>query len=99
LDINSTKTHAVLAGKEILKTVRFEDGSITEDVNLRFNINTVSEDIARKRRDFLPATDVKWSHGNFANFIATAANNEQRSSGHGSTSTRGKSINWPLIHI
>jgi WD40 repeat protein len=75
LDVNSTKTHAVLAGKEILKTVRFEDGSITEDVNLRFNINTVSEDIARKRRDFLPATDVKWSHGNFANFIATAANN------------------------
>ncbi len=77
LDINSDKTHAVLAGKEILKTVRFEERSITEDVNLRSNIsstNTISDDIARKRRDYLPATDVKWSKGNFENFVATAAN-------------------------
>lgn len=57
--------------------MRFEDGSITEHANLRSNIsstNTLSEDIAKKRRDYLPATDVKWSTGNFKNFIATAAN-------------------------
>ena len=57
--------------------MRFEDGTITEYANLRSNIsstNTVSEDIAKKRRDYLPATDVKWSTGNFKNFIATAAN-------------------------
>lgn len=57
--------------------MRFEDGRITEHLNLRSNIsstNTVSDDIAGKRRDYLPATDVKWSTGNFKNFIATAAN-------------------------
>ena len=57
--------------------MRFDDGTITEHANLRSNIsstNTVSEDIAKKRRDYLPATDVKWSTGNYKNFIATAAN-------------------------
>jgi WD repeat-containing protein 24 len=82
LDINQDKTHAILAGKEILKTVRIEDGKVTEEFNLRSAISSYAsahssantESRAAKRRDFLPASDVKWSHGNYSTIIATAAN-------------------------
>ena len=83
VDISPYKTHAILAGKEILKTVRIADRKITEDLNLRSAVISYASAhgsqngaaIASKRRDFLPATDVKWSHGEYDSFIATASNN------------------------
>lgn len=83
VDISPYKTHAILAGKEILKTVRIADRKITEDLNLRSAVISYASAhgssnggaIASKRRDFLSATDVKWSHGEYDSIIATASNN------------------------
>ncbi|KIW19061.1 hypothetical protein PV08_03351 [Exophiala spinifera] len=82
LDINQSGTHAILAGKEILKTVHIYEGKVTEDLNLRASINSYSSahtspqfDWAARRRDFLPARDVRWSTGNWAHLVATAATN------------------------
>ncbi|KPI37149.1 putative WD repeat-containing protein [Cyphellophora attinorum] len=83
IDINRGKTHAVLAGKDILKTVRVADGKASEDINLRASIlsfhsryASTDGDSAKRRRDYLPARDVKWSTGSlFPNIIATAAAN------------------------
>ena len=83
VDISPYKTHAILAGKEILKTVRVADRKITEDFNLRSAVISYASAhglsngaaIASKRRDFLSATDVKWSHGEYDSIIATASNN------------------------
>jgi WD40 repeat protein len=82
LDASPDKTRAILAGKEILKTVRIEDSKVTEEFNLRSAISSFAsahsssntESRAAKRRDFLPASDVKWSHGNYDTIVATAAN-------------------------
>lgn len=83
LDISSAKTHAVLAGKEILKVVRVADRKITEDLNIRSSIiqhtsihARATKDIcSSERKDYLSAADVKWSHGKYDAVIATAANN------------------------
>ncbi|OAL28929.1 hypothetical protein AYO22_02365 [Fonsecaea multimorphosa] len=82
LDINRQKTHAVLAGKEILKTVRVHDGKVIEDLNIRASISSYASahsssqlDSAEKRREYLPARDVKWSIGHWDHIIATAATN------------------------
>lgn len=83
VDISPYKTHAILAGKEILKTVRIADRKITEDLNLRSAVTSYASAhgsangaaTASKRRDFLSATDVKWSHGEYDSIIATASNN------------------------
>ncbi|KAF2469168.1 uncharacterized protein BDR25DRAFT_343939 [Lindgomyces ingoldianus] len=80
LDINRDRTHAILAGKEILKTVRVQDAKIVEDTNLRSAVinyaehNTTGGSHARQR-DGLGIHDVKWSHGQFSTHIATAAAN------------------------
>jgi WD40 repeat protein len=82
IDINKSKTHAILAGKEILKTVRIHDGKITEDFNLRASISSYASahisahsDSAEKRREYLPARDVKWSMGHWEHIVATAGTN------------------------
>ncbi|KAJ9616452.1 SEA (Seh1-associated) complex subunit [Cladophialophora chaetospira] len=82
LDINKNKTHAILAGKEILKTVRIHNGKVTEDFNLRASITSYASahisphsDSAEKRREYLPARDVKWSIGHWEHIVATAATN------------------------
>jgi WD repeat-containing protein 24 len=82
LDVNQHKTHAILAGKEILKTVRVQDSKVTEEFNLRSSIVSYAsnhgspqgESMAR-RREYLPARDVRWSVGRFDHIIATAAAN------------------------
>lgn len=55
---------------------------MTEELNLRASINSYSSahtspqfDWAARRRDFLPARDVRWSTGNWAHVVATAATN------------------------
>ncbi|KAK5264400.1 SEA (Seh1-associated) complex subunit [Exophiala xenobiotica] len=82
LDINQSGSHAILAGKEILKTVHIHEGKVTEDLNLRASINSYASthtspqlDGAAKRREYLPARDVRWSTGNWAHIVATAATN------------------------
>ena len=82
LDISPNRTHAVLAGRDILKTIQVEDFTCAEDFNLRTNIiayaathETSAGAISAKHRDQLAAQDVKWSHGNFGTTIATAAAN------------------------
>ena len=82
LDISPRGTHAVLAGRDILKTIQVEDFTCAEDFNLRTNIiayaathETSAGTISARHKDQLAAQDVKWSHGNFGNTIATAAAN------------------------
>ncbi|KAK4937586.1 SEA (Seh1-associated) complex subunit [Elasticomyces elasticus] len=82
LDINQSGTHAILAGKEILKTVHVHEGKVTEDLNLRAAINSYASaytspqsNRVSKRREYLPARDVRWSTGDWAHIIATAATN------------------------
>jgi WD repeat-containing protein 24 len=72
----------VLAGREILKTIRVQDSTCTEDVNLRSKIihyasthGANKDAVSAQHRDQLAAYDVKWSHGNFDTTIATAAAN------------------------
>lgn len=82
LDISPDRTHAILAGRDILKTIQVEDSTCVEDFNLRTNIiayatthETSTGAISARHRDQLAAQDVKWSHGNFGTTIATAAAN------------------------
>ncbi|KAL8740561.1 MAG: hypothetical protein Q9190_006754 [Brigantiaea leucoxantha] len=84
LDISPLRTHAVLAGREILKTVQVSDSACVEDFNLRSAIiayasthDTSGTAISARHKDQLAATDVKWSHGNYDTTIATAAANGQ----------------------
>jgi WD repeat-containing protein 24 len=62
--------------------VRVEGGKITEEYNLRSSITSYASahaspraDSAEKRREYLPARDVKWSINQFDHVIATAGNN------------------------
>ncbi|KAF2124447.1 hypothetical protein P153DRAFT_379540 [Dothidotthia symphoricarpi CBS 119687] len=74
LDINRERTHAVLAGREILKTVRVQDAKIVDETNLRAAALSYADSHARQREG-LGIHDVKWSHGQFSSHIATAAAN------------------------
>ena len=82
LDISPYRTHAVLAGRDILKTVRIEGATCSEDFNLRSTIiayasthNLSRGGVSAQHKDQLAANDVKWSHGKFDTTIATAAAN------------------------
>lgn len=82
LDVNHRRTHAILAGKEILKTVRVHDSKVTEEFNLRSSIVSYASthgspqgNSTARRREYLPARDVRWSVGKFDHIIATAAAN------------------------
>ncbi|OCK85015.1 WD40 repeat-like protein, partial [Lepidopterella palustris CBS 459.81] len=81
LDINRERTHAILAGREILKTIRINDAKCAEDINLRAAIinyaahNTAGPGTSARHRETLEIHDVKWSHGQFDTHIATAATN------------------------
>ncbi|KAJ4351851.1 SEA (Seh1-associated) complex subunit [Didymosphaeria variabile] len=77
LDINRDRTHAILAGKEILKTVRVQqqDARIVEETNLRAAVINYSDHAHARQRNGLGIQDVKWSHGQFNTHIATAAAN------------------------
>ncbi|KAL5414851.1 hypothetical protein PMIN03_002985 [Paraphaeosphaeria minitans] len=77
LDINRDRTHAILAGKEILKTVRVQqqDARIVEETNLRAAVINFSDHSHARQRNGLGIQDVKWSHGQFNTHIATAAAN------------------------
>lgn len=83
-DISPSRTHAILAGRDILKTVQVSESACTEDFNLRAAIiayaathETSGGGISAKHKDQLAASDVKWSHGVYDTTIATAAANGQ----------------------
>ncbi|KAL8731896.1 MAG: hypothetical protein Q9181_004147 [Wetmoreana brouardii] len=83
-DISPSRTHAVLAGREILKTIHVTESACTEDFNLRASIIAYAAahdgsggTISARHRDQLAATDVKWAHGKYDTTIATAAANGQ----------------------
>ncbi|KAI9880825.1 MAG: SEA (Seh1-associated) complex subunit [Pleopsidium flavum] len=82
LDISPRRTHVILAGREILKTVRVSGATCAEEFNLRSAIiayasthTPVGSSVSAKHKDQLAASDVKWSHGKFDSTIATAAAN------------------------
>ncbi|KAI4122009.1 MAG: hypothetical protein LQ347_006662, partial [Umbilicaria vellea] len=82
VDISPHKTHAVVAGRDILKTIRVSGSTCAEDFNLRSSIiayasnhNSTGNAISAKSKEQLAANDVKWSHGAYDSTIATAAAN------------------------
>jgi len=82
LDISPDRAHAILAGREILKTIRVQEATCSEDFNLRSTIiayasthNLSRGVLSAQHKDQLAANDVKWSHGRFDTTIATAAAN------------------------
>ncbi|KAF2138342.1 uncharacterized protein K452DRAFT_311695 [Aplosporella prunicola CBS 121167] len=82
LHVNHDRTHAILAGRDILKTLRIDGTKCAEETNLRAAIiNYASHHSATgahtptRHRDTLEIHDVKWSHGNYSSHIATAATN------------------------
>ena len=75
LDCNKLRTHAILAGQEILKTVHITDSRVTEEVNLRAAVTAYNSTHNSGKVQSLPATDVKWSQGAYGHLIATAALN------------------------
>lgn len=80
-DISPHKTHAVLAGREILKTIRVSREHTSEEFNIRNAVISYSSThrpaggISAKHKDQLAVKDVKWSHGPYDTIIATAVAN------------------------
>jgi WD40 repeat protein len=81
LDISPQKTHAIIAGREIFKTIRVSADGSSEEFNIRDAIikygskKQVPAGLSSKIKDQLEIKDVKWSHGEFDTIIATAAGN------------------------
>lgn len=81
LDISPQKTHAIIAGREIFKTIRVSAEGSSEEFNIRDAIikysskKGASAGLSSKIKDQLEIKDVKWSHGEFDTIIATAAGN------------------------
>ncbi|KAJ5174916.1 uncharacterized protein N7482_000793 [Penicillium canariense] len=80
LDISPQRTHAVIGGKEILKTIRVSPDHSSEEFNIRNAVisyaSTHHETGApMPHKDQLNVKDVKWSHGNYDRIIATAVAN------------------------
>lgn len=81
LDISPQRTHAVIGGKEILKTIRVSPDYSSEEFNLRNAIISYSSTHyggstqSARHKDQLAVRDVKWSHGNYDRIIATAVAN------------------------
>ena len=84
LDKSPDGRYAVVAGRDILKTIQIFESSCAEDINLRSRIvtyaathSTSQGEVSAKHKDQLAANDVKWSSGEQSTIIATAAANGQ----------------------
>jgi len=75
LDINHAGTHAVVAGREILQTIRVNGSTCYEETNLRAAVRDRERQQPTRTRDGLDFHAVKWSHGQFSTYIAAAATN------------------------
>ncbi|KAL4962295.1 WD repeat protein [Aspergillus stella-maris] len=72
LDISPQRTHAVIGGKEVLKTIRVLPDHSSEEFNLR---HVLLNNQTGRPKDQLIVRDVKWSHGHYDQIIATAVAN------------------------
>ncbi|KAI5359273.1 putative GATOR complex protein WDR24 [Septoria linicola] len=74
LSINESGTHAIIAGKEIFKTVRIEDGHCAEDLNLRSKIRSTPNHASGQPRQIysIDIADVAWAKGNTGHYVAAA---------------------------
>ena len=79
MDISPQRTHAVVGGKDVLKTIRVSPESSIEEFNIRDAIvdqaSSRSGALSARYREQLTVRDVKWSHGNYSSVIATAVAN------------------------
>ncbi|KAJ5774291.1 hypothetical protein N7457_009187 [Penicillium paradoxum] len=80
LDISPEGTHAVIAGKEILKTIQVSPNRSSEEFNIRNAVVSYASThhdagVSMPHKDQLNVKDVKWSHGNHDRTIATAVAN------------------------
>ncbi|OQE30272.1 hypothetical protein PENFLA_c003G08471 [Penicillium flavigenum] len=80
LDISPERTHAVIAGKEILKTIQVSPDRSSEEFNIRNAVISYASThhdagVSMPHKDQLNVKDVKWSHGNYDRIIATAVAN------------------------
>ena len=75
VDISPNKTHAILAGKEVLKTVRVDGTNISDGLNLRSNIVNCTGSRGSGSSVQLDIHDVKWSSGPNDSYVATAVSN------------------------
>ncbi|PKY06509.1 hypothetical protein P168DRAFT_325370 [Aspergillus campestris IBT 28561] len=81
VDISPQRTHAVIGGKEILKTIRVSPDHLSEEFNLRNTIISYASThhggsaLSARHKDQLTVRDVKWSHGHYDQIIATAVAN------------------------
>lgn len=75
LDIDQGRTLAILAGREILQTVRVTGASCAEETNIREEVVRHDRINATRHRDNLEIHDVKWSNGAYSSYIACAATN------------------------
>jgi WD40 repeat protein len=72
LSINDEGSHAILAGRDILKTIRVDEGSCTEDINIRAAIRNYNAHTSGRSKDNINISDVAWGKGNYGNYIAAA---------------------------
>lgn len=72
--INEKGTHALLGGKEIFKTIRVEDGSCAEELNLRSAIRSNPTQASGKARQVysIDIADVAWAKGDCGDYVAAA---------------------------
>lgn len=81
MDISPQRTHAVVGGKEILKTIRVSPDHSSEEFNIRNAIisyastHNVTGALNARYKEQLTVRDVKWSHGAYDTVIATAVAN------------------------
>ncbi|KAJ5307674.1 hypothetical protein N7476_008330 [Penicillium atrosanguineum] len=80
LDISPERTHAVIGGKDILKTIRVSPDHSSEEFNIRNAVISYASThhdagVSMPHKDQLNVRDVKWSHGNYDRIIATAVAN------------------------
>lgn len=74
ISINESGTHAVIAGKELFKTLRFEDANWVEEFNLRTAIRSTPTLASGKPRHIysIDIADVAWAKGDSGDYIAAA---------------------------
>ena len=74
LSINESGTHALIGGKDILKTVKVENGVCVEEVNLRAAIRSTPTLASGVRRNIynIDIADVAWAKGDCGEYVAAA---------------------------
>ncbi|KAM3425292.1 hypothetical protein BST61_g7239 [Cercospora zeina] len=74
VSINESGSHAVVAGKDIFKTVAVVDGRCAEDLNLRSQIRSTPNHASGQPRQIyaIDIADVAWAKGSSGQYVAAA---------------------------